>query len=276
MQKKVKSFDGLDLSYRRRKGKKITLVFIHGVGCNWTYWKKQLNYFERKGFSTLSMDLRGHGLSGVPYIKKQYNLENFSKDLRTILNKEKIKKFVLVGHSFGGAVVMDYCYLNKNFLPKAVVLISTSFDYPFKKNREFNLGRLSSKFLHYIAKKENFKKNYFEFDFSNVFHNSRFHLLKFFIKSYKVTLTCLRNLVPYIEKNKKKLIELFSQFKIPVLVIVGEKDKITPLVYSYKLTHIFPRSEMVVIPGASHLIVQEKSKDINEYISKLLKVQGFK
>ncbi len=103
MDMRLDSFDGTNIFYDYRKGRiPLCLVFLHGVAGNWTVWKKEIDFFSKKGFTTLAIDLRGHGCSDAPTAFEKYKMTNFSKDVRKIIHKEKIKKFVLIGHSLGG------------------------------------------------------------------------------------------------------------------------------------------------------------------------------
>ena len=81
--KTTNSFDGTPIQYNVNKSKKEVIFFIHGLGLNHTVFKKEQNYFYNKGFSTVNMDLRGHGGDTNT---NDYSLDAFSKDIYAILN----------------------------------------------------------------------------------------------------------------------------------------------------------------------------------------------
>ena len=122
MENYLKSFDGTKIYYNYSRGsKEPTLVFLHGIGGNWTVWKKEIEFFQKEGFSTIALDLRGHGMSEAPEPEERYKISYFSKDVHAILKKENITYFVLIGHSLGGAVALTYCQLYSQNLPSSLV-----------------------------------------------------------------------------------------------------------------------------------------------------------
>lgn len=55
----------------------------------------------------VAFDLRGHGRS-KPLKDRDYSIEHQAEDIDAIANGLGIEEFVLVGHSFGGTVALDY------------------------------------------------------------------------------------------------------------------------------------------------------------------------
>src|SRR3989344_2413697 len=98
MQKKVESFDRININYSINRVSKKFLIFLHGIGGDLTVWKKYVKFFNKKGFSTIAVDFRGHGISDKANKKIDYSVENSAKDIFQIIKKEKIKHFVFIGH----------------------------------------------------------------------------------------------------------------------------------------------------------------------------------
>ena len=81
-------------------------VFIHGFGGQAEQWHYQLQNFAIEN-RVIALDMRGHGLSDKP--ASGYDMPQTLADLETALTLLKVKgQFVLVGHSFGGAIVTEY------------------------------------------------------------------------------------------------------------------------------------------------------------------------
>src|SRR3989338_4944959 len=125
MQKKIISFDHVGINYSIERISGFFLVFVHGIGGDLNVWKKKRKFFHKKGFSTLAIDLRGRGLSDKPDFIESYGLECSAKDIQGILKKEKITRFILIGHSFGGMVTIKFYELFPT-LSKAYILIDTA------------------------------------------------------------------------------------------------------------------------------------------------------
>jgi len=114
----------------RPEGVEKTLLFVHGyAGCAET-WEYQINHFVR-GHRVVAPDLRGHGQSDAPF--SQYTMPELVDDLNTITERLDFpEKFVLVGHSFGGAICVEYANAYPERLDK-LVLIATAGEYPLPR-----------------------------------------------------------------------------------------------------------------------------------------------
>jgi long-chain acyl-CoA synthetase len=104
-----------------------TLVFLHGFGGRAAQWRYQLTHFSDR-YRTIAPDLRGHGISDAP--AAGYDLETLLSDLEGLLRQLEVPRtFVLVGHSFGGALAIEYALRNPARVSH-LVLIATSGRYP--------------------------------------------------------------------------------------------------------------------------------------------------
>lgn len=84
----------------------IPILFVHGNGCNRIQWAAQMAHFgEHRRVAAL--DLRGMGESAPP-ANGDYSVEGFAQDVAAAADVLHFRRFVLVGHSFGGAVVAAY------------------------------------------------------------------------------------------------------------------------------------------------------------------------
>jgi pimeloyl-ACP methyl ester carboxylesterase len=61
-----------------------------------------------------------------------------------------------------------------------------------------------------------------------------------------------------------------SGIKIPVLLICGEKDKLTPPHVMEEMEGIIPDSEFHIIPGAGHVTPLENPAVVNKIIKDFL------
>lgn len=82
------------------------VVMVHSLAGNTTQWQAQLDHL-RKTRLAIAFDMRGHGQSD-PARDHDYSLEAMAQDLATVVDSLSLKKFILVGHSYGGGVVAVY------------------------------------------------------------------------------------------------------------------------------------------------------------------------
>ena len=84
----------------------LPVLFVHGNGGNRTQWKAQLDHL-RTTRRAVAFDLRGMGESD-PAGNADYSVAGFSQDIAAVADALGLDRFVLAGHSYGGAVVTDY------------------------------------------------------------------------------------------------------------------------------------------------------------------------
>jgi pimeloyl-ACP methyl ester carboxylesterase len=88
-----------------RTGKPI--LFIHGFSQCSLVWSKQLNSDLADSFRLVAMDIRGHGLSDKP--RGAYGESSvWANDVRAVIDQLELTKPLLVGWSYGGAIISDY------------------------------------------------------------------------------------------------------------------------------------------------------------------------
>lgn len=110
------SFDSERIAYSVIGEGETTLIFIHGWSCDGRYWHKQVPVFSKK-YQVVTVDLAGHGHSS--FDRAEFSMLSFAKDIKAIIDKENIKRAVLVGHSMGGGVIAEAARL----MPEKIVAI---------------------------------------------------------------------------------------------------------------------------------------------------------
>jgi pimeloyl-ACP methyl ester carboxylesterase len=104
----VNSMDGVPIHYEVHGSGETAVVFIHGWGCDRTYWDEQVPYFSER-YTTVTIDLAGHGESGLE--REVWSMKAFGLDVAAVVEKLGLEEIVLVGHSMGGLVVVEAALL---------------------------------------------------------------------------------------------------------------------------------------------------------------------
>ncbi|MCX6174899.1 MAG: alpha/beta hydrolase [Ignavibacteriales bacterium] len=107
---KVKSKDGTEIAYTIQGKGEQALVFVHGWSCNKSYWDEQVKTFSPK-YKVVTIDLAGHGESGQN--RKNFTPKSFGADIAAVVNKLNLKKVIMIGHSMGGADIIEAAVLLK-------------------------------------------------------------------------------------------------------------------------------------------------------------------
>ena len=87
----------------------VPLLFVHGWSQSHLSWARQYESDLAERFRIVAFDLRGHGISDAPMEREQYaDGEKWADDVAAIVEQLALAKPVLIGWSYGGAVVCDY------------------------------------------------------------------------------------------------------------------------------------------------------------------------
>jgi len=99
----------------------VPLVFIHGVGLDQRMWEPQIEAF--KEYSIITYDLLGHGKTILN--KDDVTLDDFSNQLKSILEFLKVDKINLVGFSLGSLIALNFASKFQDKLNSLVVMGTT-------------------------------------------------------------------------------------------------------------------------------------------------------
>ncbi len=269
MEKKIRSFDGTHINYEISKGRKDAwLVFIHGAGGDLTAWRKERYFFHRKGLPTVAIDLRGHGKSDRPDLPANYRLEDFAKDVHTVIRHEKIKNFIIVGHCLGGMIAIMF---HKLFpaLARAYVLIDTTYKAPMKLKRFFKHHPFFELVLNHLLEHEDLRKKHFSHvKFGKFVGTGDYNVMRIFSD---ITHTSLRSWI-FTFENLADFdgIKTLKGMKKHVLIIEGGRDSIFGVLKARKIRNLVKHSELDIIPEANHIIVLNNPKKLEEDIYRFI------
>jgi pimeloyl-ACP methyl ester carboxylesterase len=109
----------LSIHYEDYGAGATALVFVHCWTCNGTFWRHQIEEFSDE-IRSIAIDLPGHGQSDKPDVT--YTVELFAQALDAVLQDASIDAAVLVGHSMGTPVILQYALAHPETV-RALVLL---------------------------------------------------------------------------------------------------------------------------------------------------------
>lgn len=98
------------------------VLFVHSFAGNTSHWQEQLSHL-RPQRRALAMDWRGHGQSDAPG-NLDYAIPAIAQDIAAVADALALPRFVLVGHSMGGAAAAAYAGEHRDRLA-GLVLVGT-------------------------------------------------------------------------------------------------------------------------------------------------------
>lgn len=220
------------------EGVQKTIMFVHGyAGCAET-WEFQINYFARS-YRVVAPDLRGHGQSDAPLT--QYTMPEMVDDLQTIAGAINLpEKFILVGHSFGGSICVEYANAHPERLEK-LVLIATAGEYPLPRRVTWAF-RLPNAFF----------RPWWEY---RPRWNAEIHVLK------RMMLNNMRRWQGW---------SLLRNITTPTLIITGERDSYFPRYVFDELSQMVPGAEVIDVGSAKHKVQLERHQAVNRAIERFI------
>jgi epoxide hydrolase 4 len=107
--------------YYVTSGKGPLIIFLHGFPEFWYEWKDQLAEFARD-HRVVAPDMRGYNMSAKPVGVEHYQMKDLVEDVRALADHLGYKKFILVGHDWGGGVAWGFAIAHPEYLEKLVIV----------------------------------------------------------------------------------------------------------------------------------------------------------
>ena len=248
---------GFDLKgsyYSYRNKETIPSVFIHGVGLDQQMWKPQINSLNE--FSTLTYDLLGHGNSELK--NDEVTLNDFSNQLKSLLDFLNIKKINLIGFSLGSLIAIDFTLKFKEYLD-TLTLMGTTYQRTDEERSKvldrFEQAKLN-KPISRQALKRWFSDKYLDdnpeiySEFMNILNKEpKDH--DNFLKAYKLF------------ANHRDDIGSIKKIETKTLIMTGSDDPGSTVSMSKSLLKDLVNSKFVEVKNGKHLCSIECADEVN-------------
>ncbi len=241
----------------------MPIVLIHAFPLNHTMWNPQISTLSMK-HRVIAYDIRGHGESAVG--DGQYTIDLFVDDLIALLDYLKIEKTILCGLSMGGYIALRTLEQHPERL-SALVLSDT------RSESDSDAAKIKRS-----ATLKLIKEN------GSSFFVEEFVKSAFAPETFNTNLEVVQMVKEMILKNsplgiggallalasRTDTTESLQQIRIPTLILVGEKDQITPPTSALIMKEKIPKAQMYVIPHAGHLSNLENPVEFNRRLTAFL------
>lgn len=105
------------------EGKK-TIVFLHGWPGSHKLFEYQFNQLPKMGYRCIGIDQRGFGKSDKPFTG--YDYDRLADDVKCVVDVLKLEKFILSGHSTGGAIAIRYMARHNEYKVSKLALFAAA------------------------------------------------------------------------------------------------------------------------------------------------------
>ena len=232
-----------------------TVVFLHGAGGSHHTWRDQ--WAGLKGAARLVIpDLPGHAESmGNP----RETVEDYASWLSDFVKEAGISKFVLAGHSMGGAIALQAALSRMKGL-EALILAGTGAKL-----------RISPVIFEGIAGRfKEFAPDLVEWMMAKTAGPVlRDDVTKDVLSTKPSTFASDFRACDAFDVRGR-----MGEIRVPTLIVVGDDDRLTPLKYSEFLATRIRGAVLKILHDAGHIAMLEKPTEFNNVLASFLHSLG--
>jgi pimeloyl-ACP methyl ester carboxylesterase len=239
------------------------LVCCDGIGCDGFAWKYLVRDFSAD-YRVIRWHYRGHGRSGIPEDKSRVGFDDLSADLRAVLDATGTRKAVLLGHSMGVQVALEY-HRRRPEDVLGLVLICGSHGLPLDTFHDSKALKILLPSM--IAAADRYPaalKLIWRFASSGeLAYQIATHL------EVNGKLVQRDDFMPYFRHlsamdprlflamldnaSRHSAFDHLPDVDVPTLIVAGTRDTFTPYRLSEEMHRIIPDAELLTVPGATHV-----------------------
>ncbi len=254
----TKTVNGIKINYVQ-KGEGDLIVLLHGWGSNIKLFANLIDLLSKK-YKVVAMDMPGFGESAEP--PSAWCVDDYVEFVIDFLKDYNADKVMLLGHSFGGRVIIKMnSRENLPFKITKVILVDSAGILPPKSNKKsfrtyyYKAGKaiLSTGLAQKIAPDalENFRKKMGSAD-------------------YAAASPLMRQVL--VKVVNEDLEPLLPNIKCPALLVWGVNDTATPLSDGEKMEKLIPDAGLVKLENAGHYSFLDQQYTFNRVMSSFMKL----
>lgn len=262
------------------------VVCCNGVGVS-TFFYEPLERALRHRRRVLRWDYRGHGRSAPMTDPKTLTIEQTAEDLRAVLDDARIDRAVLVGHSMGCQVIMEFERRHPDRVAGLIPMLGT---HGRPLDTFFSAPIFTKVAFRALFEVANRKPHWLNDGNALAMGNPWFRSLAGRLAGLSGVVNGGLMPAPMIDAYLHHMARLdarvffnmcrwmafhsvedhLEQVAAPTLVVAGTHDYFTPLWLSEEMADRVPGAELLVVPGGSHAALVEQPELVNLRIEAFL------
>lgn len=239
------------------------VILIHGLGASTFSFRRNITELSKHA-RVIALDLKGFGFS-KEYSNRDFSFKAESDIVVALLDRLKIPRATLVGHSLGGTIAARVAAVYPQRIDRLVLIDSATLYITRPFVTRLLHGRMFSSLAYQLAGPDR--------------QRVRKLLLKSYADKSKVSDADVEGYYfPFTIKNSAEALRLFlttsnpnenalfARIQAPTLILWGAEDSfINPSVRDF-LHRQIKNSTVKVIEGAGHALMEEKPEAVNQGI----------
>jgi pimeloyl-ACP methyl ester carboxylesterase len=234
------------------------VVLVHGLGGSAEDWRNLAPLLSKAGFRVYMPDLIGYGRSEKP-ADFSYSVRDEAEAVVGFLDALGLKQVDLGGLSMGGWIVQVVASAHSERVQRLILFDSVGiYEKPTWDTRLFTpdtsaeLDQLEALLMPHPPQIPGFIAR-------DILHVS------------KGNAWVIHRALDSMLTGHDTTDNLLPELKMPVLIVWGAEDHITPLSQGQKMHRLVPQSQLEVIPGCGHLVPQQCSGQMGPKVVEFVK-----
>ncbi len=233
---------GLRVNYEIQ-GQGDTVLLLHGWGSSLAPYRPLMAQLSAK-YRVIALDFPGFGGSEEP--KEPWDVEAYARFTLQFLEQFRPQRLALVGHSYGGRVILKLASRETPWTLTKIVLIDSAGIKPPASGKKSARQRIFKLGKWFFSRKPMAKL------FPNALEKLR---VKFGSADYAAASPMMRQCL--VKAVNEDLSHLLPHIKAPTLLVWGDRDTATPLSDARRMEQEIPNAGLALIPGAGHFSFAE-------------------
>ena len=266
----------------------LTVVLVHGFTASLEEFALQRETLRGRA-TTVLYDCRGHGRSRRGQVRNP-SIDQLGRDLGSVLDQAVPPgPVVLLGHSMGGMTIMALARQRPELFGPRVAgafLLATSSGGLVEKGAAGFAVRLLRRlgllqlwlwlFMLWAPLLERFRRRGTRL--------GRAYFRRYLFGTDDATPEAVRQVQDLLEQTPLPVVAAFYKTLldhdeqaslhvmqvIPVTLLVGDADRLTPVSHSHRMALALPDAELVVVPGAGHSVNITRRAVVDDALLRLL------
>jgi len=238
-----------------------TVVLIHAVGQDLTYWDRQIEALQGR-YNVVAFDLPGHGRSsGAP---EDWSFDYAAALVAKLIEEVSAKPVHLVGISFGG-MIAQVITLTRPGLVRSLTLIGTASHFPEVVRDGMRARAKTARAGGMAAVLQSSLERWFTPETRTQRPDIVDRITKTLLGNDPATHAAIWDVISKLDIHTR-----LGEIRCPTLILVGERDPSTPPSVAYGLLEAIPSAKITVIPDASHIVTVEAPAAVNDALEEFL------
>lgn len=250
------------------RGQGRPLLLIHGITLQAGIWAPQLHQLADR-FRVLALDVRGHGQSQAG--RDGFGRKVAARDVAAVLQHFDLHDAVIVGHSMGGMILMEFAGDFPDLLAERVagLVFMDTAAYQLLPRPALPIAQALARRVRYRFEaggsipQRSIGEDDLSWALARMALGARpsaraVDQVRRYLEEVPQS-TSLPSGIDLLDHDARRAL---GATRTPSMVMVGSRDLLTPVFAARRIARFLPGSRLEILPGAGHQLMQERPREV--------------